>query len=443
MIKEKIRYSLKVSFWDGFFASCMMGFTTDYITPYALALKANVSQVGILNALPNFFSSLVQLKSADFSEKIRSKKKIIIWCVFLQALMVIPIILIPYVCKGFEIPALILFVSFFTASNGFALPVWQSLMSEYLPSRKRGTYFGWRTKILGIVTISCMFAAGFVLQFFKNNSSGIVLPVPFQEGAGVLSGFMLIFLLAFICRFVSWYFLTRMYEPPFRHERSAYFSIIDFIKIARGSNFARFVFFAACLNFSMSLASPFFSVYMLRDLKFGYLTYTVLIAVVTIASVATIHRWGIVADKYGNFKLIRFNSMLIACLPFLWMMCRHPAYIFLVQGLGGLCWAGFNLCALNFIYDAVSPAKRTRCIAYYNFFNGFALFLGPIIGGSLAPYLPPILGYRLMSLFLISGLCRVLTVCIFSGKIKEVRPVEGSRVRDIVYSIVGLKPVVE
>ncbi|MCM8783268.1 MAG: hypothetical protein NC818_00610 [Candidatus Omnitrophica bacterium] len=59
--QNKIRKSIGYSLWDGIFASCMFGLTTDYITPYALALKANVKQIGTLSALSNLSSSLVQL----------------------------------------------------------------------------------------------------------------------------------------------------------------------------------------------------------------------------------------------------------------------------------------------------------------------------------------------------------------------------------------------
>ncbi|MCM8797369.1 MAG: hypothetical protein NC923_05805 [Candidatus Omnitrophica bacterium] len=89
----KLKKSLIASFWDGIFASCMVGLTNDYIAPYALALKANTSQIGVLSALPNLAASLAQLKTADLTEKLKSRKKIINIFVFSHALAGIPIIL--------------------------------------------------------------------------------------------------------------------------------------------------------------------------------------------------------------------------------------------------------------------------------------------------------------------------------------------------------------
>lgn len=97
---HKIKKSLRIFFGDGFFASCMMGFTTEYITPYALALKAGVDQVGFLSAFPNLVSSLVQLKSADVTQRSGSRKRIVCLFVFLQALSGVPIILFSGSCAG-------------------------------------------------------------------------------------------------------------------------------------------------------------------------------------------------------------------------------------------------------------------------------------------------------------------------------------------------------
>jgi MFS family permease len=425
---HKIKKSLKASFWDGFFAACMMGFTTEYIAPYALALKAGVDQIGFLSAFPNLVSSLVQLKSADVTESSGSRKRTVCLFVFLQALMGVPIILIPFLCKGYEVLALIFFVTLFTSFQGFANPIWASLMSDHLPRTKRGRYFGWRNTVLGVVTIVCLYLGGVILQISRPNA---------------LRGFLIIFCAATVCRFISWYFLTRMYEPMQHRRPDSYFSFFDFLRRAKSSNFARFVFFSGALHFCVYLAAPFFSVFMLRDLKFNYLTYTMLISTVSLVTILTISRWGINADRVGNVKVLRITSLLIASLPLWWIVCQHPLYLILAQALSGMAWAGFNLCALNFIYDAATPAKRIRCISYFYFFNGIAIFFGSLTGGYLAGRLPALFGYRLLSLFLLAAILRLLVALFLAPGIKEVRPVAAVSSRDLVFSIMGLKPALE
>lgn len=404
----------------------MSGMSADYITPYALTLKASPGLIGVLSALPNLASSLVQLKSADLADKLKSRKMMINLSVLLHALMWIPIILAPYLFKNQAVLFLILFVTLFTSLNSFAVPAWSSLMADHIPVKSRGRYFGWRNKILGMAGIAAAFAAGLILHYFKNN---------------ILKGFLVIFSLAALSRFISWYFLTRMYEPPFITTKESYFSFFDFIKRFRKSNFAKFVIFVAALNFCVNVASPFFSVFMIKDLKFNYLTYTVVVISVAITQIFTFDRWGKHADKVGNVKVLRFTSFFIASLPLWWVINHNPVYLIFAQIISGFAWSGFNLCATNFIYDAVTPEKRTRCIAYFNVMTGAALCLGALLGGYLVNILPEFSGYKILSLFLLSSLMRFSVALYFSGKIKEVRSAQKISSKDLFYSVVGIKPL--
>jgi MFS family permease len=179
---------------------------------------------------------------------------------------------------------------------------------------------------------------------------------------------------------------------------------------------------------------------MLRDLKFNYLTYTLLVVTVTITQICTFNRWGMHADKVGNIKVIRLTSFFIASLPLWWVINRHPLFLTLAQIASGFAWAGFNLCATNFIYDAVTPQKRVRCIAFFNVFIGVATCGGALVGGYVSNYMPELFGYKLLSLFLLSSLLRFCIVFLFSGKIKEVRTAEKISSKDLFYSVTGIKP---
>lgn len=425
MEKNKVKKSLRVSFLDGIFAACMNGLTGDYVVPYALALRATASQVGILSASVSLASSLVQLKSADLSEWLSSRKKIINFSVFFHIVTLLPVIFIPYLFKFHQIPILIILITLTSSISAFAAPAWASLMSEYIPVRKRGEYFGWRNKIMMAITVAAAFTSGVILYFFKHDA---------------LKGFAIIFFIAVACRCASWYFVTKMHEPPFKFNKESYFSFLDFVLRMRESNFARFVIFAASMQFCVNLASPFFSVFMLRDLKFSYLTYTVLITAVSLAQILTINRWGRHADRVGNVKVMKFTSLLIASLPLWWIPWQNPFYLVFAQVLSGFAWAGFNLCAVNFIYDAVTPQKRVRCIAYFNVFVGVATCMGALCGALLINVLPRIFNYRILSLFLLASLCRFIAVFTLSGKIKEVRHIEDISSRNLFYSVIGLKP---
>ncbi len=423
---RRVKKSLRFSFLDGIFASAMSGFTLDYFAPFLLLLGGSVSQVGILNALPNFFASLTQLKSADLVEKLKSRKKVINTFVLVQALVLVPMAFVALRCMA-QPAAFILLVVVFTTCGAFATPAWGSLMSDLVPENKRGEYFGWRNRALGFILVGATFAAGFILHLL--------------EKLNAFYGFAIIFACAFVFRVVSWYFLSRMHEPSLHFHRDYYFSLYDFLVRIKESNFAKFVIFVSLMSFSVNLASPFFAVLMLRDFGFSYLLYTLITVTATITVYSMIHRWGRHADRVGNLSVLRLCAPLIGVIPLLWIFNHHPLFLLFAQIFSGFLWAGFNLCATNFIYDAVIPQKRTRCIAYFNVLNGLALAMGALTGGFFIEKLPLVFGYKIFSLLLISSALRIGVGLIMPLMVKEVRPVVPVNHSQLFFSVIGMKPI--
>src|SRR3989338_7347882 len=423
---EKVKKSLRVSFFEGAFASGMVGFTQDYFTPFLLLLGGTARHVGALSAFPNLFASLIQIKVADLADRFKSRKKIVNIFVLLQGLALLPLIVISLFQYTNPI-FFIITVVFFTSFGAIATPAWGSMMSDLVSEDKRGEYFGWRNRFLGFIAVGSAFIAGIILHRAK--------------AVNLFSGFAVIFSIAFIFRVISLIFLNKMHEPPLEYHKVHYFTFIDFISRIKESNFAKFVIFVSMMSFSVNLASPFFSVLMLRDLHFSYMLYAAITVTATLTIYIMINRWGRLADKIGNIRIIRFTAPLIALIPLLWIINRSPLFLIFAQFISGFAWAGFNLSASNFIYDAVTPPKRTRCICYFNFFNGLALCGGALLGGLLLRNLPPFLGYRILTLFLLSSALRLIVSFFGPMKIKEVRQVQEMNSNQLFFGIVGIKPL--
>ncbi len=423
---DKIRKSLKYSTLDGIFASITQGLSENFITPYALAMKAGVTEIGILSALPNFIGSLVQLKTASVTDRLGSRMALISPCVFLHALMWVPMIAVPYVVHDKNaVLYLIAFFTLYATLNAFDVPAWLSLMADHVHQDERGSFFGWRNRLLGFITVGAAFIAGALLNCFK---------------AFAFLGFTVIFSAAFIARLLSWNFLRKMYDLPLVIREEHKFGFVVFLGRIRHSNFGRFVIFMSAMNFSVYIVSPFFSVYMLKDLGFDYITYTGIILAASITTLAATRTWGLHADRVGNRRVLKLTSFFVAIVPFLWVLSHNIVYLVIIQIFAGFFWAGFNLAAPNFIFEVMSPEKRTRGVAYFNVINGTALFAGSLAGGFLARWLPPLMGYRIVTLAFLSGVLRVCAA-LLSSQIKEVRAVKKASSRDLFYSVIGARSI--
>lgn len=426
--ERQVSKSLKYSIGDGSAYSAMLGLTQDYIVPFALALKATVFQIGLLSSVPNLAMAFSQLGAPRLAERAGSRKGLILPVVFLHALMWLPILLIPYLFPGQKIWWLIGFFTLSTVLGSLGNPAWGSIMAELVPDRMRGRFFGFRGKICGLVTLVFFFVGGATLHF---------------SAANIFLGFSLLFGAAMVFRLFSWYFLFKMHEPPLSNGKTEHYSTHSIFRDSGSSNLGRFIIGVSLMNFATSLAGPFFAVYMLRDLKLGYLTYVIIIAMSAIANLTFMTFWGRRADRAGNIKVLKVTSVLVPLVPLLWIGSQQLYYLVPVQILSGFAWAGFNLASANFVYDASTPERRIRYIAVFNAMNGSAICLGALLGGYLAPYLPPLLGYNLLTLFLISGLLRGLVAATLLRRVLEVRQVPETSTAELLFGRTGFVQVKE
>lgn len=406
--RHRVRNSLKLSVLDGITFSAMAGLTQNYITPFALALKATTQQIGLLASVPNLTMAASQFAAPNLSEAAGSRKKLILPIVLMHALMWGPILLIPYLFATAQVWWLIAFVTLSAVIGALANPAWGSMMADLVPGAMRGRYFSFRGRLMVLVTLAFSLIAGVILQFYTKN---------------VFTGFAILFGGALLFRLLSLYFLSGMYEPPAPKRTEKRESLLHLAGHLGSSNLGRFTLYVALIGFAANLAAPFFSVYMLRDLKFSYTTYVMITSAHAVSNLAFQTFWGRRADRAGNIRVIRVTSCLVPFIPLIWMLNSNRFYLMGAEVFSGMAWAGFQLASSNFIYDASQPENRTKQIALFNSINGVAVFLGALIGGYLAPHLPAFLGFNIRSLMLISGLTRGLVVIIMLRIIVEVRHV--------------------
>lgn len=405
IVKRSMRYSVA----DGSAHSAMMGLTQSYITPYALALNATTAHIGLLTSVPNLAMSLCQLAAPALCDMVGGRRKLLLPAVFLHALLWIPILLIPYVLHQSPITWLIGFVTLNMILGSVANPAWGSMMADLVPDYIRGRYFASRNRICSFITLVFSFIGGAILQFYTDD---------------VFIGFSILFGGAAVFRFVSLYYLWRMHEPAtvisISSQRLGYRAIA---KELFTSNLGRFMLMAMLLNFTVMIASPFFSVYMLRDLQFSYIGYMVNISCFTISGLLFNTFWGRRADRGGNLKAVQIACWLMPLVPLNWLISSNYYFLLFAQFCSGFVWSGFNLASTNYLYDATPADNRTRYIAVFNAINGMAICLGSLLGGYIAPLLPDLLGYNMKTLFLISAVGRGLVALLLLRGLKEVRRV--------------------
>jgi MFS family permease len=427
--EAKIKSSLSLSIKEGSYASVMSGFGVSYFSPFAIALKASASQIGLLNALTSLLPTLTQLFSTNLIQKY-TRKKIVNIFTSIQNWMFIPIILTAllfYFHVAGTIWILIALITFFYSVGAMAGPAWFSWMGSLVPEKIRGKYFANRNRITGFFGLVTMLLGGIILDKFK--ALGLVL-----------IGFAILFLVSFLARSISIRMLNQQYEPKLKIHKSDYFSFWQFISLAPKTPFGRFTILTALFVLAVNISGPFFTVYMLDDLNLSYTWFTLISVSATIFQLFFYSVLGRFSDRFGNVKLLKISGILVCAVPILWMFSKNPWYLLTVpQLISGLGWAGFNLGLSNYIYDAVRPEKRSFCVTYFNILHGFGAFFGALIGSGIALMNIAFMN-KILLIFLVSGLARFVFLFFFIF-LQEVRKVSRVSARFFVHELHTLKEI--
>ena len=430
--------SLQASIREGMASSVMLGAGETYLGAYAVFLQGTALQIGLLGTIPLVFSALTQLAAVWLITIVKSRRKVLVRLSLLQAFCWVLAACLPAVfgigSRG--VTALIVIVLLYHALNGLIIPIWNSLIGDLVPAELRGSFFGRRSRFISLASFIAIIGAGKLLYAAER----IAMP---------LLGYTCIFSTACLARLGSSYYLTRHADPPFSITPEHHFSFWNFLRRGPRSNFARFVFFAGLVNFSVYFAAPYFAIYMLRDLKLTYLQYTMVLGAAFVSQIVTLQYWGALSDRAGNKKILDLCVYGVAIVPLFWLFGSALWWLILLQLFSGFTWAGYNLAVANFLFDAVTPPKRARCVAYQSVVNSVFLLAGSLLGAYTATHASAVIPFErwfevpaspYLFIFLISGMLRLLVAIFFRSIYKEVRDVETMRKRDLVFRIVHIRP---
>ncbi len=435
--RPEIDRSLRHSVKDGVAYSVMTGAGEAYLTAFAVLLKATPGQIGLLAALPQLVASIAQLISAWWGHKRQQRLPIVLVGARIQCLSWLPMMILPPLFPEHAVMWLLAAVMLYYFGANLSVPQWSSLMGDLVHKRRRGRYFAYRTRLASITAYLAMIGAGGLLHLF-------------DQSGYALAGFITLFAIAMGARLVSIHHLKQMYDPP---GHAAVLEIPNWRLWQRhfvSSPFARFSIFFALMQFATAIASPFFSVYLLRDLGLSYFEFTLSMGMVILAQFLTLNLWGRIADAFGNRLILIVCGSMIPLLPVMWMLSTELWYLMLMQALGGFAWAGFSLSAGNFIYDALPAHKRVTLMALHNTLANLGIFAGAMLGGFIAMQFDKLItigdfSYELFSvfylLFIISAVARGLVALVFLPRLKDARYYKAVPVRELFYRVARFNTV--
>ncbi|HLE07391.1 MAG TPA: MFS transporter [archaeon] len=402
---------------------------TSYLTPLALALGASNQQIGFLNSFPYLFGNLIQPVAGKYIETRGGKKSTTLVMQFFAPILILLMAFLPISAVADKVFYLIIFTTFYQIIYGFQSTAWISWIADIVPEKTRGEFFGKRNTIAGFVSLGVSFVAGWLLSATRGNF-----------------GFTIIFGFAALAGVVSYFLLRQVPKSPQGPQGSFNLRVKEFFRDFRShKNFSNFTYYIFFLNFGVFIASPFFVVYMLKDLGIGYFGYAVLIAAEAVVAIFSQKYWGKLMDRFGDRTILGVCGILISLVPIAFIFTGNFFTLLFAQALAGFAWAGFDLARFNFLIDATPPQKRPSFIANHKLLGGFAIFAGGLVGGFLAGAFSGVEFFFLEGLkilFALAFVFRILPLIIFLPRLREQRvpASQAAPVKNIFWRAIAVYP---
>ena len=351
-----------------------------FLVAMALLLGASNFQIGLLASLPTL-TNIFQLVAIRLLQKYNNRRVIAVLCNGFARFPLLVIGVLPLLfTTGTSIEVVLFLLFFHNFFGSVAGASWTSWMKDLVPEKKLGTYFSHRTRITQMLNVFLSLALALVLDYVKKVNPGMELTA---------YGYM--FIAGGALGLLGTWLLSKTPEPVSFLPRENLFTL--FKKPLTDKNFRNLLIFNSFWSFALNIATPFFTVYMMKNLNLA-LSYIICFVIMgQIAGIFSVKIWGRHSDKFSNKTIIQIAApVYILCIlawPFAGMIPSFWATIIIVAIINifsGVATSGINL-AINNI--GIKLAPKDEAIVYLSSKNMMVAFisaLGPLAGGFLADY---------------------------------------------------------
>lgn len=363
--------NLKLSLWDAFFFSIMVGAGESYLPAFALNIGFSPTLTGLFSTIPIAVGSIVQLITPYGLRRVGSVRTWVVSAALIQAVSLLPLVF--WGEMGLQSPVFLFLITSVYWSAGFAAgPVWNRWMADIVPDKLSHSFFAKRLSVTQYGILTGLLLGGVALQYKLN--LGIFTSV-----------FSLLFLVAFFSRASSGLILSMKVDST--KEVTSQLGLRQVMTtLASGTYERRLLWFLFLFGATIYISSPFVNPYLLRQLNLDFQGYTLaLIALFfgKIVGYTLTHRY------FGRFiteRTLFIGAFGIAPMPALWMFCSGALSVTVLQFSSGLFWGIYESALTLILFRRVRSEGKVALLSIMNFVQCTAILLGSLFGGWALKY---------------------------------------------------------
>lgn len=348
------------------------------LTAFALHLGASNMMVGVLASVP-FLTQLLQLPAITLVERWRRRKMIAVASSLIGRTMLAIMAALAFFNGTGPLMLFLVAQIILCGFGAIGACAWNGWMRDLAPEERLGRVFARRTLWLSAISLVLGLIAALALDLTAPGSIARDLVFAGMFAIGCTTGL------------ISARVVARMPEPlmPPSPGQVRLAGLLG--QPLRDLNFRRLLAFVASWQFAINLATPFFTVFIVRQLHFN-VSFVMLLGVASqVANIAALRMWGSLSDRFAN------KSVLAVCAPIyilaivgmigasqfasrdfvkLWLITLHIVM--------GASIAGVTLTSTNIALKLSPKGSATAYVAASAMVTALAAGIAPIIGGLLA-----------------------------------------------------------
>jgi len=362
------------------FANTTAALTTGVIlTSFALYLGAGNFVIGLLAALP-FLAQLAQVPAIGLIERWRARKAISVWSSVAGRAMLGVMAGLPF-AGGLALSGLVLATLVLCVMAAIGGCAWNAWMRDFAPPERMGRVFAARSVWATATTVIASIAAAALLRLTPLES-------PVRAWA-----FCALYLIGCLAGLVSALIVARIPEPAIPAEQAGGRDLRGLLaQPFRDRNFVRLLAFLGSWQFAVNVATPFFTVYLVRQLGYRMDTVMALSVASQLANAVALGNWGALTDRFSNKSVL---------------MVAAPVYILAIVGMvgagqflgqGRFAWllvlhlamgasvAGVTLATANISLKLSPRGESAAYLAAGGIVSAAAAGTAPLLGGLFADW---------------------------------------------------------
>ncbi len=258
---------------------------------------------------------------------------------------------------------------------GCAMNTWAR---DFVPEEMIGTYFGrrfaWSTTAGAFTLVGALF----------------LLPKETAAPAAQFSIFGGCFVVAALLGLLSCRFLARIPEPHYSPAPAPSF-LHQLSGPLRSAQFRRVLGFTVVWQMAFGMSWQFYTKHMLDNLQLPLSLVTVVTVLSMLLNAFFYPLWGNIADRIGNVSVLALTIPLHLAGLLLWQtgaIWQTPAFNLGLAGLvfllGGIAFAGNQLCVFSLVLKAAPKGSAAPFFACNAFLMGIVAAISPVLGGLIA-----------------------------------------------------------